>query len=135
MIIVAIVIITIILIASNVILFYFNKTYPPCDTIDDYIISARSIVDEDIDNFNLYPHKFKIVENRPVINYDELTIDDKLSLNDLKLYEKINEKLNSKSSTTSTNSKVEFESSLEDIQVRQKEKVLRTTPQMLSAFQ
>ena len=135
MIIVAIVIITIVLIASNVILFYFNKTYPPCDTIDDYILSARSIVDDDIDNFNLYPHKFKIVDNRPVINYDELTIDDKLSINDLKLYEKINEKLNSKSSTTSTNSKVEFESSLEDIQVRPKEKVLRTTPQMLSAFQ
>jgi len=135
MIIVAIVIITIILIASNIILFYYNKMYPPCDTIDDFILSARNIVDDDIDNFNLYPHKFKIVENRPVINYDEITIDDKLSLNDLKLYEKINEKLNSKSSTTSTNSKVEFESSLEDIQVRPKEKVSRTTPEMLRAFQ
>ena len=135
MIIVAIVILTIILIASNIILFYFNKLYPPCDTVDDYIISARNIVDNDINNFNLYPNKFKIVDNRPVINYDEISIDDKISLTDLKLYDKINEKLNSKSSTTSTNSKVEFESSLEDIQVRPKERVTRTTPEMLSAFQ
>ena len=135
MIIVAIVIITIVLIASNIILFYFNKLYPPCDTIDDYIISARNIVDNDINNFNLYPNKFKIVDNRPVINYDEISIDDKISLTDLKLYDKINEKLNSKSSTTSTNSKVEFESSLEDIQVRPKERIIRTTPEMLSAFQ
>ena len=135
MIIVAIVIITIVLIASNIILFYFNKLYPPCDTVDDYIISARNIVDNDINNFNLYPNKFKIVENRPVINYDEISIDDKISLTDLKLYDKINEKLNSKSSTTSTNSKVEFESSLEDIQVRPKERITRTTPEMLSAFQ
>ena len=135
MIIVAIVIITIVLIASNIILFYFNKIYPPCDTVDDYIISARNIVDNDINNFNLYPNKFKIVDNRPVINYDEISIDDKISLTDLKLYDKINEKLNSKSSTTSTNSKVEFESSLEDIQVRPKERITRTTPEMLSAFQ
>lgn len=135
MIIVAIVIITIVLIASNIILFYFNKLYPPCDTVDDYIISARNIVDNDINNFNLYPNKFKIVDNRPVINYDEISIDDKISLTDLKLYDKINEKLNSKSSTTSTNSKVEFESSLEDIQVRPKERITRTTPEMLSAFQ
>ena len=135
MIIVAIVILTIILIASNIILFYFNKLYPPCDTVDDYIISARNIVDNDINNFNLYPNKFKIVDNRSVINYDEISIDDKISLTDLKLYDKINEKLNSKSSTTSTNSKVEFESSLEDIQVRPKERVTRTTPEMLSAFQ
>jgi hypothetical protein len=135
MIITAFIVLVIILLFSNITLYYFNKLYPPCESVEDYLLSARNIIDSDINNFNHYPNKFKIIDNAPIIYYDEITLDDKVSLDDLKIYDKINEKLNSKSSTTSTNSKVEFDSSLEDIQVRPKEKVVKSNPEMLSAFQ
>ena len=118
----AIIIIVVILVIGNVLLYIYNKTFPICCEADDYIESARCITDDDIDKINLLPNKFKVEKNTK-IDYDEITLDDKIDLNNLALYEKINQKLNSKSSTTSTNSDVEFQSSLEDIQVRPKEKV------------